>query len=168
MKVNKAENNGYTKKPSKLKNLVNGAIVDIKLSVPVISQHATGDYFSKQKEIAENLAGVQDGKEAGVIKNIGKGAVKQVVYTIPVVGTYKLGQAKANHETLKGVIDAEKNNTKFSPKKHGLIRTYLKGLDEKAKLCIPVYSMYYKGKMANEAENMLKDSETINSKKETE
>ena len=164
MQVNKAENNVYTKKPSILKNIVSGAIVDLKLSVPVLSQYAMGDYFSKQTEIEQNLTGTQDGKEDGAIKNIANGAVKQLVYTIPVLGTYKVGQAKINHENLKDSIDAYKKDIDYSQKKKGAIRTYLTGLEEKAKLVTPVYGFYYAGKISNEIDNMLKDSQAINAK----
>ena len=165
MQVNKAENNIYTKKPSKLNNLATGFIADLKLGVPVLSQYAVGDFYSKQKETAQNLAKVQDGKEDGTIKKIAKGFVTQLVYTIPVIGTYKIGKDKNNHDMLKNAVEAQKYDSTFAPKKSNPIKTYFKGLGEKIKLLIPVYSIYYAGKVVNETKNMYKDSQAINAKK---
>ena len=161
MQVKNAENNVYTKKPSKLNNLVKGAVIDLKLLVPVLSQYTMGDYYSKQTEIAQNLTGLQDGKKAGTLKKIVSGAVKQFVYTLPILGTYQVGKAKVNHENLKNVIEADKKNAPLPPKKKGIFKTYFKGLAEKFKLCIPVYGTYYAGKISNETNNMLKDSKII-------
>lgn len=165
MAVKQVENNVYAKKPSKLNNLVKGAIVDLKLSIPVLSQYTVGDYFSNQKETAENLLKVQDGKEAGALKKIIKGAVKQIVFTLPVIGTYKIGKAKVQHDLLKNQIEAQKCNSIYAGKPAGILKTYFKGLGEKIKFTIPVYSTYYAGKIANESKNMLKDSQVINAKK---
>lgn len=164
MVVKPVENNGYTKKPSKLNNLVTGTLVDLKLSVPVLSQHTVGDFFSNQKETAQNLLNVQDGKENGALKKVVDGAVKQFVFTLPVIGTYKIGKAKVNHDILKYDVDAHKYNATYAEKKPGVIKTYFKGLIEKMKFTIPVYNTYYAGKIANESKNTLKDSQIINAK----
>lgn len=164
MQVNKAENSIYTKKSSKLNNLVTGAIADLKLGVPVLSQYATGDFYSKRTETAQNLAGVQDGKEAGALRKIGKGFVNQLIYTIPVIGTYKIGKDKVNHDFMKNTVEAQKYDSTYAYKKTNPIKTYFKGLGEKIKLLIPIYSIYYAGKMVNETNNMYKDSQILNAK----
>lgn len=164
MAVKSVDNSVYSKKPSKLNNLVTGALVDLKLSIPVLSQHTVGDYYSKQTEIAQNLLGMQDGKEAGPIKKIVKGFTSQIVFSLPIIGTYKLGKAKVNHENLKNTVIADKYNSIYNAKKKGVFKTYMQGLAEKLKFTIPVYNTYYAGKIANESKNMLKDSQVINAK----
>ena len=111
MAVGYVQSGLYTQKPSGLKNFGEGVLTNIKYTVPVLSGHTVGDYFSKQNETVENLTGTQDGKEAGFFKKTINGAWKKFVYALPIIGTYQLGKNKVQHENLKNQIEAAKNGT---------------------------------------------------------
>ena len=167
MAVGYVQSGLYTQKPSGLKNFGEGVLTNIKYTVPVLSEHTVGDYFSKQNETVENLTGTQDGKEAGFFKKTINGAWKKFVYALPIIGTYQLGKNKIQHENLKNQIEAAKNGTTYEPQKAGVFKTLFKGIGEKIKNVIPFYGTYYRGKMMNENENMYKDSQIIAAQKET-
>lgn len=154
--------NFTTQEASKLKNYGKGLITNFKLATPVLSEYATGDYFSKLNETTENLSDTQDGKEDGVFKKTLKGAWKQFVLSLPIIGTYQLGKTKEHHDNAKGRIDSIKNGTEFHTQHSGVFKTYIKGLGEKIKHSIPFYGTYYRGKIANEVNNMYQDSKVIN------
>ena len=151
----------FTEKPSGLKNMGEGILTDIKYTVPVLSGHTVGDYFSKQNETVENLVGAQDGKEDGFFKKTLNGAWKKFVYALPIIGTYQLGKNKIAHENLKNRIEAAKNGTSFEPETAGGLKAFFTGVGEKIKNIIPFYGTYYRGKMMNENENMYKDSQIL-------
>ena len=65
MAINGVQSSLYTQKPSGLKNIGEGIVTDLKLTVPVLSGNTVGDYFSKKEETVQNIMGTQDGKEAG-------------------------------------------------------------------------------------------------------
>lgn len=161
MAVNFSQGNLYTQKPTGWQNFGEGVLTNIKVSVPILSGHTVGDYFSNQQETKENLTGTQDGKEAGFIKKTANGFWKKFVYTLPIIGTYQLGKNKIEHENLKNQIEAAKNGEEYTPEKKGFFKTLFTGVGEKIKNVIPFYGTYYRGRMMNENENMYKDSQII-------
>ena len=161
MTVNQVSSSAYTQQSTGLKNMGKGVSTNIKLFVPILSSHTVGDYFSRQKETAENLNGTQDGEKDGFLRKTVKGFGRKLLYALPIIGTYQLGKNKIKHENLKEQIEAKKNDTTYKENDAGVIKTYFIGCGEKIKNLIPVYGTYYKGKMMNENENMYKDSQII-------
>ena len=131
MTVSFAQNDLFTQKPSGWKNMGEGILTDIKVTVPILSGHTVGDYFSKQEETKENLTGTQDGKEDGFIKKTANGFWKKLVYALPIIGTYQLGKNKIEHDNLKNQIEAAKNGEEYVPEEAGFFKTLFKGLGEK-------------------------------------
>ena len=166
MAINGVQSGIYAQKPSSMKNFGEGIITDLKLTVPVLSGNTVGDYFSKQDETIENIIGTQDGKEDGFIKKTLKGSLKELVYAIPIIGTYQLGKNKIAHENVKNLVEAEKNGTTYTPKKAGGFNAFFTGIGETIKNLIPFYGTYYRGKMMNEMGNAYKDSQIIAAQRE--
>ena len=166
MAINGVQSSLYTQKPSGLKNIGEGIVTDLKLTVPVLSGNTIGDYFSKKEETVQNIMGTQDGKEAGFIKKTINGAWKKILYALPIIGTYQLGKNKIAHENVKNLVEAEKNGTTYELKDNGGLKAFFTGVGEKTKNVIPFYGTYYRGKMMNEMENMYKDSQIIAAQKE--
>ena len=161
MTVSYVSGSEYTQQSTGLQNMGKGVVTDLKLCVPLLRSNTVGDYFSKQEETAENLNGTQDGQEDGFFKKTAKGFIKQIVYALPVIGTYQMGKDKIEHENLKEQIEAEKNGTTYEESDTGVIKTFFTGLGEKIKNIIPIYGTYYRGKMMSENENMYEDSQII-------
>ena len=139
-----------------------GLLTDLKLSTPVLSEYATGDYYSKMNEVKQNLSNTQDGKEDNAFQKTIKGLGKQIVLSLPIIGTYVLGKTKNDHENAIAQLDANKNGTKFVAKESGVIKTFVTGLCEKLKHAVPFYGTYYRGQIANEVNNLYKESQVIN------
>lgn len=139
-----------------------GILTNLKLSTPVLSEYTTGDYYSKMNEVKQNLSNTQDGKEDNKFQKTIKGLGKQIVLTLPIIGTYVLGKTKNDHENAIAQLDANKNGVEFVAKESGVVKTFVTGICERVKHEIPFYGTYYRGQIANEVNNLYKETQAVN------
>ncbi len=158
---------------SGIKKFGKGLGFEIKSVIPVLGEYTIGNIDLKHDNLKEDVVLLSKGKDAKCEKEkAGESFLTGLMYAIkayvPFYGTYAIGQDKIEHEKLKKDITALQEGAELvqTDKQAGVFKTYFKGLGERIKHLIPIYSTYYRGKLVSETIGMEKAVEEIQDAKD--